>query len=89
MFVDEAVDGALAIPAARHKPAIAEQSQLVAHAGLADADHLGQIAHAELTGGKRLEDAKAGRVAQCRERIGGSADHRLGRERQARAGDSV
>lgn len=89
MLVDKAVDGALSVPAARHEPAITKQSQLVAHAGLADAGHFGQIAHAELTDCKRLKDPETGWVAQGGERIRRSGDHGLSRKGLASAGDGV
>jgi hypothetical protein len=70
VLVLQAVVGALALAAHGHQPAVAQQAELVAGGGGGDLEQAGQVGDAQLVHRQRVQDARAGGVAQQREGLG-------------------
>ena len=81
VLIVERVEHDAAVAARADQPHAAQQAQLVRHRRLAQPQHRGQIADAELAVRQRIEDPHAGRIAERAEGVG-QALHGVGRDQR-------
>ena len=89
MLVGQPIHRALPISAIRDQPSVAQEPELVADAGLAHSDDLGEVTYAQLAQGQSFEHSESSGIGERREDRGGPIDSRLSRERRAHAGHSL
>ena len=83
VLIVERIEDDAAVAARADQPHAAQQPQLVRHRRLAEAEHRGEIADAQLAMRERVEDAHPRRIAERAEGVG-QALHRVRRTSAAR-----